>query len=115
MTFLAPFIAPILAGIRWLGAVVAPGLLTSFAAHLLAKLAIGIGSGLVIFSAATMLLGIAQAQVAALGSGVAGSALDLLRLFGVFEGLSLIMSAYLAKATWLMVKPTLTLVNPPSP
>lgn len=114
MTFLAPFIAPILAGIRWLGAVVAPGLMTAFAAHLLAKLAIGIVSGAVILTAATTLLGIAQAQVSALG-GVSASALDLLRLFGVFEALSLIMSAYLAKATWLMVKPTLTLVNPPSP
>jgi hypothetical protein len=114
MTFLAPFFAPVLAGIRWLGAVVLPGLATGFVAHILAKLSISVITGVVIFESAEWLINFLNGQISALGGSgaAAAAALQLMSLFGVFEALSLIASAYLAKATWLMMKPSLAMIGP---
>lgn len=117
MTFLAPFIAPILSAITWIGSSVLPGLARGILAHMFAKAGIGLITGLAVYASVQVVLGIIRNQVAALGSSAtyASAAVQLLSLFGVFEALSLILSAYIAKATWLMMKPSLSLLDPPTP
>ena len=52
--------------------------------------------------------------MATIGAGETGAAvLQMLSLFGIFEGLSLIVSCYLAKATWLSIRPSLTWLTTP--
>lgn len=111
---LAPFITPILTAIRWLGIHALPLMLSSFVFGLLVKIGVGITSMLVILWSAEWLRDYAVAQLATIGAGEAGAAvLSILSMFGVFEGLSLIVSAYLAKATWLSIRPSLTWLTTP--
>lgn len=113
---LAPFIAPILAAIRWLAITALPFMASAFVVGLLLKIGVAITSFAVIAWAADYLKEFANAQLAVIGSGQFGSSvMSLLSLFGVFEGISLIVSCYLAKATWLSVKPSLTWLSPPAP
>jgi hypothetical protein len=112
---LAPFIAPILTAIRWLAINAMPFMLSSFVVGLLIKMGVVLTSFAVITWSAEYLRDFANAQLATIGSGAIGaSVMQLLALFGVFEGISLIVSCYLAKATWLSVRPSLTWLNPPS-
>ncbi|MBX9915876.1 DUF2523 family protein [Nitrosomonas oligotropha] len=112
---LAPFIAPILTAFRWLAITALPFMLSSFVVGLLIKLGVAVTSWAVISWAAEYLRDFANAQLAVIGGGEIGaSVMGLLSLFGVFEGISLIVSCYLAKATWLSVKPSLTWLNPPA-
>jgi len=111
---LAPFITPILTAIRWLGIHALPIMLSSFVFGLLVKIGVGITSFVVIVWSAEWLRDFAIAQLAVIGAGEAGGAvLSLLSLFGVFEGISLIVSSYLAKATWLAIRPSLTWLTTP--
>lgn len=113
---LAPFITPILAAIRWLAITALPFMASAFVVGLLVKIGVAITSWAVISWAAEYLRDFANAQLATIGSGELGqSVMGLLSLFGVFEGISLIVSCYLAKATWLSVKPSLTWLTPPAP
>ena len=110
---LAPFIAPILTAIRWLAINALPLMLSSFIVGLLIKIGIAITSWAVIVWTAEYLRDMAVAQIAVIQSGTIGNAvISMLLLFGVFEGLSLIVSCYLAKATWLAIQPSLTWINP---
>lgn len=114
---LAPFIAPILAAIRWLGASVLPGLARGILAHVFAKAGIALVTGVAVWQSVEIVIGVIEDQVAALSSGApyAAAAVNLLGLFGVFQALSLILSAYIIKATWILMKPSLTLLSPPAP
>ena len=113
---LAPFITPILTAFRWLAITALPFMLSSFVVGLLLKLGVAVTSFAVITWAAEYLRDFANAQLAVMGSGEIGaSVMGLLSLFGVFEGISLIVSCYLAKATWLSVRPSLTWLTPPAP
>jgi len=116
MTFLAPFITPILNAITWIGSIALPGLARGILAHMFAKAGVGLVTGVFIYQSVQVVLGFVNTQIGALGSSApyAASAVSLLSMFGVFEALSLILSAYLAKATWLMMKPSLSLLNPPT-
>lgn len=88
---------------------------SAFVVGLLVKIGVAITSWAVITWAAEYLRDFANAQLALMGSGNLGqSVMGLLSLFGVFEGISLIVSCYLAKATWLSVKPSLTWLTPPA-
>lgn len=108
---LAPFITPILTAFRWLALTAIPFMASAFVVGLLVKIGVAITSW-----AAEYLRDFANAQLATIGSGEIGqSVISLLSLFGVFEGISLIVSCYLAKATWLSVQPSLTWLNPPAP
>lgn len=110
---LAPFITPILTAIRWLGINALPFMLSSFVVGLLLKIGVAITSWSVITWAAEYLRDMAISQLAVIQSGTVGnSVIQLLSLFGVFEGISLIVSCYLAKATWLAIQPSLTWINP---
>jgi hypothetical protein len=110
---LAPFIAPILTAIRWLAINALPLMLSSFIVGLLIKIGIAITSWAVIVWTAEYLRDMAISQIAVIQSGTIGNAvISMLSLFGVFEGLSLIVSCYLAKATWLAIQPSLTWINP---
>ncbi|MDR4520009.1 MAG: hypothetical protein R3E36_05335 [Nitrosomonas sp.] len=112
---LAPFITPILSAIRWLGLNALPVMLSSFVVGLLIKVGVAVTSFWIIYELSIILRDMAIAQLAVVGGGAVGeSVLGLLALFGVFEGMSLIVSSLLAKATWLAVKPSLTWINPPS-
>jgi len=112
---LAPFITPILAAIKWLAITALPIMGSAFVVGLLVKIGVVITSWAVISWAAEYLKDFANAQLAVIGgTGDMGQAvMSLLSLFGVFEGISLIVSCYLAKATWLSVKPSLTWLTPP--
>lgn len=111
---LAPFITPILAAIKWLAITALPFMASAFVVGLLVKIGVAITSWAVITWAAEYLRDFANAQLTTMGSGELGqSVMGLLSLFGVFEGISLIVSCYLAKATWLSVKPSLTWLTPP--
>lgn len=111
---LAPFITPILAAIKWLAITALPFMASAFVVGLLVKIGVAITSWAVITWAAEYLRDFANSQLATIGSGEMGqSVMGLLSLFGVFEGISLIVSCYLAKATWLSVKPSLTWLTPP--
>lgn len=113
---LAPFITPILTAIKWLAVTALPFMLSSFVVGLLLKLGVAVTSFAVISWAADYLREFANNQLAAMSSGQVGqSVISLLSLFGVFEGISLIVSCYLAKATWLSVRPSLTWLTPPAP
>ena len=113
---LAPFIAPILTAFRWLAINAIPFMLSAFVVGLLVKIGVVITSMMVIVWSAEFLRDYALASFTALGSsGQAGaSVMSLLSMFGVFEGISLIVSCMLAKATWLSVRPSLTWLNPPA-
>ncbi|MDP1595170.1 MAG: DUF2523 family protein [Gallionella sp.] len=113
---LAPFITPILTAIRWLAIHALPFMLSSFVVGLFIKMGVGLTSWAVITWAAEYLRDFANSQLATIGGGETGAAvMGLLSLFGVFEGISLIVSCYLAKATWLSVRPSLTWLTPPTP
>jgi Protein of unknown function (DUF2523) len=113
---LAPFITPILTAFRWLAINAIPFMLSAFVVGLLVKIGVAITSWAVIDWAAEYLRVFANAQLSSIGSGQLGSSvIGLLSLFGIFEGISLIVSCYLAKATWLSVKPSLTWLTPPAP
>lgn len=113
---LAPFITPILTAFRWLAITALPFMLSSFVVGLLLKMGVALTSWAVISWAAEYLRDFANAQLAVMASGEIGtSVMGLLSLFGVFEGISLIVSCYLAKATWLSVRPSLTWLTPPAP
>ncbi len=114
-TPLAPFITPILSAIRWLGLNALPVMLSTFVVSLLIKIGVAVTSFYIIYELSIMLRDMAIDQLSTIGGGAVGqSVLGLLAMFGVFEGLSLIVSSLLAKATWLAVKPSLTWINPPS-
>ena len=113
---LAPFISVILGAMRWLTIYAVPVMLSSFVVGLLIKIGVAVTSFAVIAWAAEYLRDFANSQLASIGSGELGaSVMALLSLFGIFEGISLIVSCYLAKATWLSVKPSLTWLTPPAP
>lgn len=105
---LQALLSPILAGVRWLGVTAGPWLLSSFVSSLLVKLGIAVVSAGAVIVAFNTVMAIAISQVSTL-SGAFPQVVQLLALFGVFEGLSLIASVYLAKLTWLAAKPSLTL------
>jgi Protein of unknown function (DUF2523) len=112
---LAPFITPILNGMRWIAISAFPIMASAFVVGFLVKVGVGITSWAVILLTAETLRDIAIDQLATIGAGDAGaSVLGLLGLFGVFEGLSLIVSTMLAKATWLAIRPSLTWLTTPS-
>ncbi|MCB1947585.1 DUF2523 family protein [Nitrosomonas sp.] len=112
---LAPFITPILNGIRWLALAALPFMLSSFVVGLLIKIGVGITSWYVILYTAELLRDMAIAQLGEISAGpIGGSVISLLGLFGIFEGLSLIVSVLLAKATWLSIRPSLTWLTPPT-
>jgi hypothetical protein len=110
---LAPFIAPILAAIKWLAITALPLMASTFVVGILIKIGIAVTSWVVIVWTAEYLRDMAIAQIAVIQSGtIGGAVVSMLSLFGVFEGLSLIVSCYLAKATWLAISPSLTWINP---
>jgi uncharacterized protein DUF2523 len=109
---LAPFITPILNAFRWLAVTALPLTLTSFVVGILVKIGVGITSWVVILWTAESLRDIALDQLTNIGGGeIGGSVLGLLGLFGVFEGISLIVSVMLAKAVWQSIKPSLTFLS----
>lgn len=109
---LAPFIAPILNAFRWLAITAAPVMTSTILVGLLIKIGVGITSWTVITWTAETLRDMALSQLANIGAGaIGGNVLGLLGMFGVFEGLSLIVSAMLAKAVWLSIKPTLSFLG----
>ena len=111
---LSAFISPILTAIRWLAITALPFMLSSFVFGLLVKIGVGITSMFVITWTAEYLRDYAVGQMATIGAGETGAAvLQMLSLFGIFEGLSLIVSCYLAKATWLSIRPSLTWLTTP--
>ena len=106
---LAAFITPILSAFRWLAITAFPVMASAFVVGLLVKIGVGITSWAVILLTAETLRDMAIDQLTNIGAGeVGGAVLGLLGLFGVFEGLSLIVSTMLAKATWLAIRPSLT-------
>lgn len=110
-------VSVITGAMRWLTITALPVIGTSLVVGLFVRAGVGIGSMVVIMYSAEYMRDFVLAQVSALGgNSVAGAyAMDMLSLFGIFEGLSLIISSYLAKATWLMIQPSLTwLTTPPS-
>lgn len=112
---LAPFINPILTALRWLAITAFPFMASAFVVGFLVKVGVAITSWAVILLTAETLRDIAVEQMANIGAGEVGvSVLGLLGLFGVFEGLSLIVSTMLAKATWLAIRPSLTWLTTPS-
>lgn len=75
---LAPFIAPILAAIRWLGINALPFMLSSFVVGLLLKIGVAITTWTVIAWAAEYLRDMAIAQLAVIQSGtIGGSVIQL--------------------------------------
>ncbi len=113
MTLLAPFIAPILTAIRWLAITAAPFLMRQAVAHILMKLGIAVVTFGVIMISLNTLIDIIQTEIGNLGSfGVIGPAVNMLNMFGFFNGLSLIISAYLARAGWMVVTPRFVAVSP---
>ena len=111
---LSAFISPILTAIRWLAITALPFMLSSFVFGLLVKIGVSITSMYVIVWAAEWLRDYAVGQLATIGAGETGAAvLQMLSMFGVLEGLSLIVSCYLAKATWLSIRPSLTWLTTP--
>lgn len=114
---IAVAVSVITGALRWLTITALPVVGTSLVVGLFVRAGVGIGSMVAIMYSAEYLRDLVLSNVGALGvSSVAGSyVVDMISLFGVFEGLSLIISAYLAKATWLMIQPSLTwLTNPPN-
>ena len=111
---LAPFITVILNAIRWLGVSLMPIMLSSFVVGLLVKFSVAVTSWMVITFTAEYLRDQAIIYLADINTGTAGAAVyAMLSLFGVFEGLSLIVSTMLAKASWLAIRPSLTWLTTP--
>jgi len=111
---LAPFITPILTAIRWLGINLLPVMLSSFVVGLLVKFGVAVTSWMVITYTAEYMRDQALTYMGTIGAGTAGdSVLGLLSMFGVFEGISIIVSVLLAKAAWQALKPTLGWLTTP--
>lgn len=112
---LTPFFTALFNGLRWLTLAAVPFMLSSFVIGLLIKIGVGITSWYVILYTAELLRDMAIGFLGDISAGpIGGSVIGLLGLFGVFEGLSLIVSVLLAKATWLSIKPSLTWLTPPT-
>lgn len=111
---LTGFFASLFALLRWLTISAVPFMLSAFVVGLFVKLGLAVGSMAVIVYAANTLKDMALSQLSTIAAGSAGAAvLELLALFGVFEGISLIVSSMLAKASWMAVRPSLTWLTPP--
>jgi hypothetical protein len=96
---LAAFIQPILTAFGWLGATVVPWLAT----HLVSAMLVRLGMAVITFAVVLVSINTLIGYVNGLIGGLPSDLLGLLRLFGFFEALSIIASAYLTKAGWMSV------------
>lgn len=112
---LTGFFAALFTLLRWIAVTAAPVILTSFIVGLFVKMGLAMGSMYVIYASAEYLKNFALQQMAVIGAGtIGGQVLDMMGMFGVLEGISLVISTALAKATWLMIQPSLTWLTTPS-
>lgn len=112
---LTGFFSALFGLIRWAAVTALPVMLSTFVVGLFVKAGLAIGSMFVIYASAEYLKNFAIQQLSAIGSGTVGvQVLDMMAMFGILEGISLVISTALAKATWLMIQPSLTWLTTPS-